>query len=373
MHVRLDKETFVGALGLVQGVVETKKTLPILSHLLLEATEGGVSLFGTDLDVGLRSFMDAETVKPGAVAMSAKKLYEIGRELPEAPVDLQADAECVVTIRCHRAQFKIKGLPKEEFPALPEVRRDGGIALEKARFRDMIRKTLFAVSSDQTRYTLNGILFQVGKEDARMVATDGHRLALAKVPRGEVKGDGSLEALGRDGILIPKKAMGEVLKVTRDDGGEVQLRFSENQVVIEQGRTVLMARLIEGQFPNYDQVVPQGAGRVAAVDRELLQGALRRTSAILGDRMTPTEIDFHPGKLIVSCKNLDLGEAEEDLEAEYAGERVAIGFNARYLLDFLGAIEAPRVLVRITDPLSPALFQPADDPSYSCVIMPMRL
>lgn len=367
MHIRVERDAFVSALGSVQGVIEAKKTLPILSHLLLEASVGEVCIFGTDLDVGLRTSLPAEVLKPGATALSAKKLYEIAKELPEAPIELQADAEQQVTIRCQRSNFRMKGLPKEEFPSLPDNRGDGEIRLEPRVFRDMLRKTLFAVSSDQTRYTLTGLLIQVHAAEIRMVATDGHRLALVRTPWPAAKDPKSLDA------LVPKKAMVEAAKLARDEASEIRLSLTESQIILQQGPSMLVARLIDGQFPNYDQVMPAlGPSRIS-IGREALQGALRRTSAIMGDRTTATEFEFQAGRLLVSCVNMDLGEAHEEMEASHQGAELRVGFNARYVLDFLGAVDSPEVEVQITDPLSPALFRGAGDEGYGCVIMPMRL
>lgn len=367
MHIRVERDAFVDALGPVQGVVEAKKTLPILSHLLLEATANGVCLFGTDLDVGLRRELAAEILKPGAIALSAKKLYEVVRELPQASIELQVDSDLQVAISCQRSNFRMKGLPKDEFPSVPDFKGDGEIILETRLFRDMLRKTLFAVSSDQTRYALTGVLLQVQPSEVRMVATDGHRLALVRVARQAERDSPTLEA------LIPKKAMVEAMKIARDDAGEVHLWAVENQLILRQESSTLVARLIDGQFPNYDQVIPPvGPGKII-IGRESLHGALRRTSAIMGERTSATEFEFRPGRVLISCINMDLGEAHEEVEASFDGEGFKVGFNARYVMEFLGAVDTSEITVYIADPLSPALFRAAGDDAYGCVIMPMRI
>jgi DNA polymerase-3 subunit beta len=367
MYIRVEQDVLADALGSVQGIIQAKRTLPILSHLLLEATSSGVWVFSTDLDVGLRRGVDAEVLTPGAVALSAKKLYEIVRELPQAPVELQADPDLQVSLRCHRSSFRMKGLSKEEFPAAIEVKKDGDIAIEARVFRDMLRKTLFAVSSDQTRYALTGVLVRVRPGEVHMVATDGHRLAVVRAPRASEQGGATLEA------LVPKKAMSEAAKMARDDGQPVRLWLADSQLVIQQDASTLVARLIDGQFPNYDQVMPSPGPARITIGREALHGALRRTSTIMGERSTPSEFEFQPGRLIVSCVNLDLGEAHEEVEAAYDGEAFKVGFNPRYIADFLGAIDGTDVAVQVNDPLSPALFRDAADEGYQCVIMPMRL
>lgn len=367
MHIRVQRGDFLSILAQVQGVVETKKTLPILSHLLLEAAETGLSVFGTDLDVGIRTAIPAEILAPGAIALSAKKLYEIIRELPEAPVELRIQEELNAEITCQRSRFRVKGLPKDEFPARPEIAGEGGLRMSPDTLRSMIQRTAFAISTDQTRYTLTGALLQVTQTEARMVATDGHRLAMARVPRDQITGDGLTEA------LLPRKALLEAAKALRDDGEDVRVIPLGNQVAFDLRGTLLVCRLIDGQFPNYQQVMPAVQGRGLTVKKEELVGALKRTSTIIGDRTAPTVFDFKRGRLTVSCVNLDLGEAREEVEVQHAEKDLAAGFNARYILDFLAVVDEPEVSLHLNDPLSPALFRPLQGQDYSCVIMPMRI
>jgi DNA polymerase III subunit beta len=367
MRIRVERDAFVEALAPVQSVVEVKKALPILSHVLLDAESDHVSLFGTDLDVGLRRQVSAEILEPGAITLSAKKLYEIAKELPQAPIEFQVDADLQVAISCQRSSFRMKGLSKDEFPSLPDLRGGGELLLDAKVFRDMLRKTLFAVSSDQTRYALTGVLLQAKPTDLIMVATDGHRLALIRSPRPTTSGSDTLEA------LIPRKAMVEAVKIARDEVGEIRIRLSENQLILQQDTTTLVARLIDGQFPNYEQVVPAATPNRIDIRKESLHGALRRTSAIMGERTTPTEFDFQSGRLMITCINADLGEAHEEIEIVYTGDGLKMGFNARYIMEFLGAIDGEEVSLHVTDPLSPSVFRAAGDDGYSCVIMPMRI
>lgn len=367
MHIQVSRQEFLNSLALIQGVVETKKTLPILSHLLLEAEGGRIFLFGTDLDVGIRSWLEVDITTSGAVAVSAKKLYEIIRELPEAPIELRVNPDLVVSITCLKSEFRMKGLPKEDFPSLPRWKEEGEIILKRKGLKEMMRKTLFAVSTDQTRYTLNGVLFQILPQEIRMVATDGHRLALIVKGREEVQDGGNLEA------LIPRKAVAEALKMLKDEEGEVKLQLQDNQLLLELGRNLLICRLIEGQFPNYQQVIPKKGAKRLCISREAFQGALRRTSVIMGDRTIPTVFELRPGVMRISCVNMDVGEAREELEADYSGEAMSIGFNTRYILEFLAVVEEDEIQVQLNDPLSPALFQPVGEEGYICVIMPMRI
>ncbi|MGB4781335.1 DNA polymerase III subunit beta [Candidatus Methylomirabilis sp.] len=366
MHIKVLRDDLLNAVGPIQAVVETKRSLPILSHLLLETSPPCLSVFGTDLDVGVRKRVPGQVLKEGSVALSARKLYEIVRELPATSVDLIVDADLTATITCGSSEFRIKGLSRDDFPSMREPKQKG-ILLDRRLFRDMIRRTLFAVSSDQTRYTLNGILFRVTPTDVRMVATDGHRLAMTTIDCDVIKDGSPMEA------IIPRKAAAETLKLLREEPGEITIEISENHLLLQTDDTLIDARLIEGQFPNYEQVIPANATKEVTVNREAFLAGLRRTATVLGERALPTTMKLTPGKLLLSCVNLDLGEARERLDVEYQHEEMSVGFNARYILDFLGVLTTEQATIRLQDPLSPALFAGKDDKRYTCVIMPMRI
>jgi DNA polymerase-3 subunit beta len=366
MHIKVLRDDLLDGVGPIQAVVETKRSLPILSHLLLETSPSYLSVFGTDLDIGVRKRVPGQVIKEGSIALSARKLYEIVRELPTTSVDLTVDGELTATITCGNSEFRIKGLSRDDFPSMREPKQSG-IVLDRRLFRDMIRRTLFAVSSDQTRYTLNGILFRITPKDVRMVATDGHRLAMTNVDCDATKGRSPMDA------IIPRKAAAETLKLLREEPGEITIEISDNHLLLQTDDTLIDARLIEGQFPNYEQVIPANATKEVTVNREAFLAGLRRTSTILGERALPTTMKLTPGRLLLSCVNLDLGEAREHLDVEYQHEEMTVGFNARYILDFLGALTAEQATIRLQDPLSPALFAGKDDKQYACVIMPMRL
>lgn len=366
MHIKVLRDDLLNGVGPIQAVVETKRSLPILSHLLLETSPPYFSVFGTDLDVGVRKRVPGQIIKEGSIALSARKLYEIVRELPATSVDLTVDTELTATITCGNSEFRVKGLSRDDFPLMREPKQ-GGIVLDRRLFRDMIRRTLFAVSTDQTRYTLNGILFRVTPKDIRMVATDGHRLAMINLDSHAVKDDLSVDA------IIPRKAAAETLKLLQEEPGELEIEISENHLLLQTDDTLIDTRLIEGQFPNYEQVIPANATKEVTINREAFLAGLRRTSTILGERALPTTMKLASGKLLLSCVNLDLGEARERLDVEYQHEEMSVGFNARYILDFLGVLTSEEVTIRLQDPLSPALFAGKDDKRYACVIMPMRI
>ncbi len=368
MHIKVSRDDLLNGVGPIQAVVETKRSLPILSHLLLETSPPHLSIFGTDLDVGVRKRVSGQIIRDGSIALSARKLYEIVRELPATSLELVVDEDLTATITCGNSEFKIKGLSRNDFPSMRESKQKGMI-LDRRLFRDMIRRTLFAVSSDQTRYTLNGILFRVTPTGVTMVATDGHRLAMTN----EELSNNSRQVPAPIDAIIPRKAAAETLKLLREEPGEIEVDISENHLLIQTDDTLIDARLIEGQFPNFEQVIPVNATKEVVVNREALLTGLRRTSTILGERSLPTTLKFTSSKLMLSCVNLDLGEARERIDIEYQHEEMSVGFNARYILDFLSVLPTEQATIRLQDPLSPALFAGKDDTRYTCVIMPMRL
>ncbi len=367
MHIHVLRNTFVSTLAQIQGVIEGKRTIPILSHLLLDAKNGTITISGTDLDVSIQTSLDGDIKHDGAVAVSGKKLYEIVRELPDALIDLRWEEGHNLEIVCAKSVFRLKGVVAEEFPSLPQIPEAAGVPMAAEILRNMIPKTLIAISLDQTRPTLTGALLQVTADDLRMVATDGHRLSVAKTPIDTIQAEGIPEA------IIPRKALVELGKMIKEEPGDVRLVPLDHQVAFLLTKSRLITRLIEGQFPNYQQVLPAPSGPGAALRREDLLGALRRASTIAGDRATPTIFQLKAGRLLISCTNIDLGEAKEELAMEYGGPEVTVGFNARYLLDFLGVVETTEILMHIHDPLSPALFQPRKGEEFNCVIMPMRI
>lgn len=365
MHIETTRDALVDCLTPVQGVVDTKKSPPILSHLLLDASEGAVRVFATDLDVGVRLPLEAQVRAPGAVAASARRLHDIARELPDDAVEIRVSPEHQLVIRCRRSEFKLKGLPRDDFPRLPELQGQPVVSLPGGVLRDMIRKTVFAVSSDLTRHALNGVLLHLEEAEVRMVATDGHRLAIARQARGEASGTpGS--------ALIPRKALSEIAKIIRDEAGVVAVHTTPEQAALECAGGLLVTRLIDAQFPNYEQVLPGGAPKSLSAERAALQGALRRTATISGERGNPTMLSLSQNRMLLTCTDQDLGEATEEIEIDYQGPEMSIGFNGRYLLDFLGVVECERVRVQVSDALSPALFEPLGEAGYTCVIMPMR-
>jgi DNA polymerase-3 subunit beta len=367
MDIKVAKKDLAKELHLVQGIVERKTSIPVLSNVLVEAEGGELRLAATDLDVSLRGGCPATVDKPGAVTLAAKKLHEIVRTLPEDDVHLKALADNWVSLECQRARFKMAGLPREDFPALPEAAGSGGVELPGDALRELIHRTGFAITAEEARYYLAGALLVLEGQAVSLVATDGHRLSYASRKLESPPGSGQR-------VLIPKKAVNELSRLL-EDGGSVRFQQQDNHLMFTVGDRVLASKTIEGQFPAFEKVIAAGGDKVVSVERESLVTAVRRVSLLSSERSRAIRLALRPGSLELSASSPDLGEARESISVEYAGDEVEIGFNAQYILDFLGAAGGERVALELKDAESQGMFRPADDGAteYKYVVMPMRL
>ena len=364
MEVVLDRDAFLKGLQMVQNIVEPRQTLPILANVLLEADGETVRLTATDLEVGARVSVPAKVASKGAITVSARKLSEIVKELPAAAVAMKVGDNASVSLRCGGVTYKLLGLPPDDFPPVVPAAPESWVTLEAKTLREMLSQTGFAVSHDETRYALNGVLFVLQDKEVQMVATDGHRLALAKRSLGRGVG-------GATGI-VPRKAVLEIMRVL-GAGEDVQIAITQNQFVLQMPNFVMTARLIEGQFPNYDAVIPKGHPRKMVLARGALTAALRRVSVMAEERNKPVRFTLNPASLRLSASSQELGEAEEVLDVDFAGEELVIGFNSRYVLDAIGAIETEQVVFELRDAQSAGVIKSVEDEGYCCVIMPMRI
>jgi DNA polymerase-3 subunit beta len=367
MEIRVRKNDLVKELALVQGIVERKNSIPILSNVLAEAKGKEVRISATDLDVSLRTACPAEVLREGAITLGAKKLYEIARSLPDADVHLKVLPDAWTSIECERVHFKMAGLPREDFPALPEARARGGIEIPGEVLRDLISRTAFAITAEDARYYLAGALLLLEPGSVSMVATDGHRLSYAR-RKAELK----LSEPQR--VLVPRKAIHELGRLL--EGEETALfQQVENHLVFTVGERMMASKTIEGQFPAFEKVIALTGDKVVALDRERLGTAIRRVSLLSSERSRAVKLSLAAGKLDLAASSPDLGEAKESLSAEYKGDPVEIGFNAQYLLDFLGVAGSPAVSLELKDADSQGLLRPAEsgETDYRYVVMPMRL
>lgn len=364
MEVVIDRDAFLKGLQMVQNIVEPRQTLPILANVLLEAAGDSVRLTATDLEVGARVSVPAKVGAKGSITVSARKLAEIVKELPAAAVALKVTDNVTVSLRCGGATYRMVGLAPDDFPPVVPASPQSWVSIEAKILREMLTQTSFAVSHDETRYALNGVLFAFQGKDVRMVATDGHRLALSTRSLGQ----GVASSTG----IVPRKAVTEIMRVI-GAGEEVQLAITENQFVLQMPNFVMTARLIEGQFPNYEAVIPKTHPGRLTTARGGLSAALRRVAVMAEERNKPVKLALSPASLKVSASSQELGEAEEILDVEYAGAEMVIGFNSRYLLDAMAALEKDQVVLEIKDAQSPGVIKSVEGEGYCCVIMPMRI
>ena len=369
MEILVKRNDLATELSLVQGIVERKNSIPILSNVLCEARGGEVRISATDLDVSLRCGCAAEVQREGAVTLGAKKLYEIVRSLPENDVKLQLEDDAWARIRCGRVEFRMAGLPREDFPSLPEAKSGRGIEIPAALLKQLIQRTAFAITAEDARYYLAGALLVLEKDKAAMVATDGHRLAWA-----EHKAQLKLPDTTR--VLVPRKAITELARLIEQAGSEETVSFQQGDghlIFGIAGRT-LASKQVEAQFPAFEKVIAVAGDKRVSLAREALQSAIRRVSLLSSDRGRAVRLGLDTGKLELSASSPDLGEAREALPVEYAGAGVEIGFNAQYLLEFLGVVGSEQVSLELKDGESQGLLRPAgeDGGDYRYVVMPMR-
>lgn len=371
MEIRVDRNLLASELAPMQGIVERKTTIPVLSHILLTSADGRLNLAATDLDVSLTSWCEADGSGEGGIAVNARKLMEIVRSLADDQVQLRIEEPGWLTILAGRSRFKIHGQPPEEFPTLPSVEGDSVTVTEVAfdELKTMISKVIFAVSAEESRFQLNGALLKLKDGSIEMVATDGHRLALVERP---------LATGAEDSALVPRKALAELL---RFEGGD-DLRFSrgEHHLSFRLGRRELICRILEGTFPDYDRVIARDNDKKVVFDRKLLDSAVQRVALLTGDRARAIKLNLEAQQLLISAQNPDLGDAREEIECDYQGDSLVLGVNPDYLRDFLSAAETGRVRLELKDENTQAVGYPEPDEGaeddggrYLCVIMPMRV
>ncbi|MCD6451089.1 MAG: DNA polymerase III subunit beta [Acidobacteria bacterium] len=367
MLITVEKSEFLKELQLIQTVAERKSTIPILSNVLLETVGDKIKLAATDLEVGSSSLVPAKVEKEGSLTVSARLLYDIVRQLPEAPMKLE-QVDSFLSITCGGAQFKLVALSKEDFPSFPSYDFEKGLKIEADLLKNMIIKTAFAATEEESRFALNGALTTISLGEMKMVATDAHRLAIFSVELPELAPSSEIK------VIVPKKALYE-MKNTISDGGDVVLGVSENQFFLKAKERMIFSRLIEGQFPNYERVIPKDSDKKAIVPREDLVGALRRVSLLANERSRGVRLFLEKGKLEISSANPERGEAKEELAVDYNGDSITIGFNAQYLLDFLNVIDEDKVIVELKNESTQGLFYPAGETGYKYlyIVMPMRI
>ena len=368
MRFTISREKLQEGLTAVTATIPAKTTLPVLANILVETTEKGIRLSGTDLDIAVSTEVAADVEASGAITIPAKKLSEIARELPPSPVKIAAAGEQRVTLDCGRSHFKILGLPRDEFPSFPSVRFNESWRIRSGELQKLISHTSFAVSTEESRPILNGVLWELRPDMMRMVATNGHRLAKMELPIKTAVGPSS-------DLIVPPKALEQVRRLFPEDE-ELEIARGENHLGFRSPFTSVFTRLIEGPYPPYDQVIPRDNDRVAIADRAALTGALRRMSVIASDQTHRIRLSFNAALVRFSVQTPDLGEATDELPIRFTGDPLDIGFNANYLLEILRYIPTEEVKLTFKAPERAATLEPEgwNDPAiYLCLVMPLRL
>jgi DNA polymerase-3 subunit beta len=372
MKFTIERAALIKALGHVQSVVERRNTIPILSNVLLSAERGGVSFAATDLDMEIVDFADAQVDTPGQITAPAHTLYEIVRKLPEgAEVELRYTGDDPrLQISAGRSKFNLPVLPAGDFPVMSSDGLSSRITLDTNDLIRLIDKTRFAISTEETRYYLNGLYVHVVGEGAgsqlRAVATDGHRLALAEM----IAPEGSA---GVPGVIVPRKTIQEARRLLEDAGEQIELQVSASKVRFEFGRASLTSKVIDGSFPDYMRVIPRDNDKSLTVDIAVFAQAVDRVATISAEKSRSVKMAIEPGRMTLTVRNMEAGQAVEELEAEYDRDPFEIGFNARYLLDVAGQIQGDVAEFRFADPASPTLVLDASDPGVQYVLMPLRV
>ncbi|HKT08916.1 MAG TPA: DNA polymerase III subunit beta [Gemmatimonadaceae bacterium] len=368
MRFTIAREKLQDGLSAVIATVPAKTTLPVLSNILLETNERGIRLSGTDLDMAVSTEVTADVESQGAITVPAKKLAEIVRELPSAPVRISAVGEQKITLECGRSRFRLLGLPRDEFPTFPVVRFSESWRIKSGELQKLIAHTAFAVSTEESRPILNGVLWELRGDRMRMVATNGHRLAKIDVPVAGQNGRS-------EDLIIPPKALEQLRRLFPAEE-DLEIARGENHLGFRSPLTAVFTRLIEGPYPPYEQVIPRDNDRIALADKNALSQALKRMSVVASDQTHRIRMSFNAGMAKFSVQTPDLGEAQDELPVTYEGDALDIGFNASYLLEILRNMPTDEVRLTFKAPERAATVEPVgwNDPAqYMCLIMPLRL
>ena len=370
MEFIIKQEALKNELGFVQGIVERKNTIPVLANILIESVgENTIRMTGTDLDVTIRCEVEADIKTGGAICVSARKLFDVVRLLSDAPVRFRREDNDWVKVECGKYSSRLAGVPRETFPEVPGF-KSAPLSLPSELFRNFIKHTQFAITQEQSRFTLSGAKFMVGADGARMVTTDGHRLAFIEQANFE---NPPAEAID---VLIPRKTLVEVIKLAENHEGDVKFGEDANHIYFEVGSRLLVSRKLTGQFPNYEMVMPKNNDKTAGFDAAEFNNALRRVALMADDRTKAVKLEFKTGVIQIGANTAEEGEALEEVATDYAGEDVAIGFNSQYLQDFFGVTREGRVAFEFKDGNAQAQLVPVTEDSaydYKYVVMPMRV
>ena len=371
MQFVVNKQNLEKELTFLQGIVEKKNTIPVLSNILIESLgERSIRITGTDLDVTLRCDMQAEEITtPGSMCVQARKLFEIARLLPDAPISFKKEDNDWVTVKCDRARYKMVGVARDSFPEVPSF-TSATTNVPAGLIKTFIDSTIFAITQDESRYTLSGAKFVLDGTTARMVTTDGHRLALLEMT-GIVR-NGAQDKID---TLIPRKTLAELTKLAAQFAEEINLGMDDNHIYFQVGPRLLISRMLYGQFPNYEMVMPKNNDKSVQFNITALSNAIRRVALMADEKSHAIRFHLEPHQLVISSQSPEEGEANETIQTDYTGEETDIGFNAQYLQEFLNAVGDAKVVFEFKDGHTQAQLRPSEksDYDYKYVVMPMRI
>ncbi len=374
MKIKVLKKEIFKLISKAQNIIEKRNTMPVLTNVLLSTNKNTLTLYATDLEVSVKATCSIDCLKEGKAVIGAKSLFDILKELPDGEIHLEKLENNSLTIEQGKAYFHINGISPDEFPVFPSLETKQFSNFSPSVIKEMIEKTIYSVSTDESRYHLNGVLFESEETDSsptlRMVATDGHRLSLV-----DRNFSSALSSVFKGGVIVPRKGLNEIRKVidSLETDQNVDIAVEGAQLIIKTPDTLLMIRLIEGKYPNYKQLLPKDLNLHAIINKEKLLSSLRRVSLVSNQKSKGVTFSFSNGVVEIFSNSPDLGEAKEEIEVNYDKEKLKIGFNARYILDVLASIDENEVRMSFKDQNSPVLLGPKDDEKYRCVVMPMRI
>ena len=372
MEFNIKRDLFSVGIQKTLGIVEKKTTMPILSNLLLRAGQNRVTIMATDREIGLVADYEAEVLRDGEITLSARKLHEMVREIQGEMLHVAKNERDIVILTCNKATYRIPGIPADDYPVvadqedIPFYKVKGGI------LRELIRKTAFAMSTDEMRKTLCGVLMETEKAGEtfliRMVATDGHRLAMMKMETGE-KDFLTMEK----GVIIPRKGLGEIRRLVEDGSGDVFLGVRQGMFIVKTDHTLLKVSLVDGDYPDYRRVIPAEKGVVLGIEKDKLLHTLRRMSVISSDRYNGVIMTLSPGKIVLNSNNPDVGEANDEIDIVYEGEGKSVGYNVTYLTDAIDVIDEERIDFEVGEGMKPGIVRAVGNENYFCIVMPLKL
>jgi len=386
MKLQIEKGVLLLGLQRVQGIMDKRSTIPILSNILLEgrastsdSKHSTLDIVATDLEIGMRGSYPAQIHGDGAIAVSGRKLYDIVRELPDGNIDISVEDGKLLEIRSGKSFFKIAGFNKEDFPSLPEVTEDQMLEIESRTFGDMIKKTMFAVADADARHVLNGALLEIEsaegqKAKIRMVATDGHRLALCERQLGTELNSvpANATAVPRSQTIIPKKTLYEMRRFL-DVNEKIKIGIGEKQISLKGEDIFITSRLIDGIYPNYKQVIPKGGDQTIVINRLVFMSVIKRVSVMSREKVKALLIEFTTNNAMLKARDPEIGEAVEDVDIKYEGKGFTIGVNYQYILDALESMQDENVIIDTQTSLTPCIIKQETDPDHLCIVMPMRI